>query len=247
MNLQNIISTAGNIVMLIAIISLTVSVFSTDRNARKERRSIFVQGMNLFSHSLVYRMVGGIGETMGKIKIVKKEEPQICEVEFLREQYETEGQYQVKMLMFGDNYTVAGDSYRTYLTPEAVKEIFDYIKWGEIDRENTAEQGGFLIGRYLYDPEKKWNIAIVETAIPARHARGSIGTLEIQNQDMLEMHQQLDMINNTRSEEDKFLVLGWFHTHPNTLDVFMSGTDRYTQRTFFFRRACPGDRTQSPS
>ena len=32
---------------------------------------------------------------MGKIKIVKKEEPQICEVEFLREQYETEGQYQV--------------------------------------------------------------------------------------------------------------------------------------------------------
>lgn len=170
---------------------------------------------------------------MGKIKIVKKEEPQICEVEFLREQYETEGQYQVKMLMFGDNYTVAGDSYRTYLTPEAVKEIFDYIKWGEIDRENTAEQGGFLIGRYLYDPEKKWNIAIVETAIPARHARGSIGTLEIQNQDMLEMHQQLDMINNTRSEEDKFLVLGWFHTHPNTLDVFMSGTDRYTQRTFF--------------
>ena len=47
MNLQNIISTAGNIVMLIAIISLTVSVFSTDRNARKERRSIFVQGMIL--------------------------------------------------------------------------------------------------------------------------------------------------------------------------------------------------------
>lgn len=170
---------------------------------------------------------------MGKIKIVKKEEPKICEVDFLREQYETDGQYQVKMLMFGDNYTVAEDSYRTYLTPEAVKKIFDYINWGKIDHKNTAEQGGFLIGRYIYDPEKELNIAIVETAIPARHARGSAGTLEIQNQDMLEMHQQLDMINGTRSEEDKLLVLGWFHTHPNTLDVFMSGTDRYTQRTFF--------------
>lgn len=170
---------------------------------------------------------------MGKIKIIKKEEPQICEVDFVREQYEKDGRYQTKMLMFDDNYMAAGDSYRTYLTPEAVKEIFDYITWGDLSSENAEEQGGFLIGRYLYDPEKDLNIAIVEMAIPAKHARGSIGTLEIQNQDMWEMHQQLDTINSTRSEEEKLLVLGWFHTHPNTLDVFMSGTDRYTQRTFF--------------
>lgn len=45
MNLQNVISIAGNIVMLIAVMSLAVSVFTKDRNTRKERRSIFIQGM----------------------------------------------------------------------------------------------------------------------------------------------------------------------------------------------------------
>jgi len=28
-------------------------------------------------------------------------------------------------------------------------------------------------------------------------------------------------------------VVGWFHTHPNSLPAFMSGTDRATQRSFF--------------
>lgn len=28
-------------------------------------------------------------------------------------------------------------------------------------------------------------------------------------------------------------VIGWFHTHPNSLDVFMSRTDMDTQRNFF--------------
>ena len=28
-------------------------------------------------------------------------------------------------------------------------------------------------------------------------------------------------------------VVGWYHTHPNGLDVFMSGTDRDTQRALF--------------
>lgn len=28
-------------------------------------------------------------------------------------------------------------------------------------------------------------------------------------------------------------VIGWYHTHPNNLGVFMSGTDQRTQATFF--------------
>ncbi|GGA51374.1 hypothetical protein GCM10010981_45960 [Dyella nitratireducens] len=33
--------------------------------------------------------------------------------------------------------------------------------------------------------------------------------------------------------ESKLLVVGWFHSHPN-LGAFFSGTDRKTQRDFFF-------------
>jgi len=28
-------------------------------------------------------------------------------------------------------------------------------------------------------------------------------------------------------------IIGWYHTHPNTLDVFMSGTDQNTQSRLF--------------
>ena len=32
--------------------------------------------------------------------------------------------------------------------------------------------------------------------------------------------------------DDKNVVIGWYHSHPN-LSAFFSSTDRYTQRNFF--------------
>lgn len=45
MNIQDIIAAAGMIVLVIALMSLAVSVFTKDKHIRKERRSIFMQGM----------------------------------------------------------------------------------------------------------------------------------------------------------------------------------------------------------
>lgn len=170
---------------------------------------------------------------MGKIKIIEVKEAPIPEVDFERGEYEKDGTYQTKMILFSDNYMAAENSYRVYVAPEAVKQIFDHISWGKNSRENCVEQGGFLIGRRMADQEKELNIIVVEQAVPASGAKGSSGTLYMTAEDMREMHRYLDRLNEGRAPENRLIKAGWFHTHPNSLDVYMSGTDRNTQKTLF--------------
>jgi proteasome lid subunit RPN8/RPN11 len=46
------------------------------------------------------------------------------------------------------------------------------------------------------------------------------------------MIDKLDLINED-NQEDELQVIGWYHTHPGRLSVFMSGTDLNTQSKMF--------------
>jgi len=165
---------------------------------------------------------------MGKTKIVRQEGPVVHETDYSREQYE--GADGVKMMLFADNYMSADASCDAYVMPETVKTIFDHTGWGRRTRENRVEQGGYLLGRFFEDPRKGKKIVLVEAAVPALDAKGSCGFLDMPKSDMLRMHQERYRMNAERGADEQLLVVGWFHTHPNSLDVFMSGTDRNTQQ-----------------
>lgn len=164
---------------------------------------------------------------MGRIQIVKEYEPEIGKIQYKDECFEK------KYVLMCDNDSAAENDYQVIALPEASEVMLEYIGWGIKMPENRVEQGGFLVGRNCYDEEKKRNFCIVERVLPARGAVGSPGFLEMSHEDTKEMYRELDEINALYPEKEKKDVIGWFHTHPNSLDVFMSGTDRVTQGSLF--------------
>jgi len=117
--------------------------------------------------------------------------------------------------------------YELYLTMSAFSTIKNHIWWGSNTYKNTVEQGGILLGHAYRNPDTSVVYAIAEQAIPGRLARGSAGYLEVTHETWKEM---LDDMDNLHTE---LQLIGWYHTHPNNLDVFMSGTDRTTQQRLF--------------
>lgn len=164
---------------------------------------------------------------MGRIRIVKEYQPEIQNIQYNEEDFEK------KYVLICDNYSSAEDDYQMIVLPEASEVMLEYIGWGIKTPENRVEQGGFLVGRNCYDEEKKRNFCIVERVLPARGAVGSPGFLEMSHEDTREMYRELDEINALHPEKEKRYVVGWFHTHPNLLDVYMSGTIFDSLNTMF--------------
>lgn len=124
-------------------------------------------------------------------------------------------------------------SHELYISDSAFKsQIFDHISWGKRTDDNVVEQGGILLGATYHDEIKNLTYGVVEQAIPGFGAVGSPGYLSMGHETWREMLSQVDEIID-RFPEKKFQVIGWYHTHPNSLSVFMSGTDVNTQRRFF--------------
>lgn len=124
-----------------------------------------------------------------------------------------------------------------YISDDAKNTIFNHINWSKNSNENSVEQGGLLIGHsYIYhdtgDPEESKNIGFVEHAIPAVTAKGSMSYLEFDHKTWKLMMDELDRIND-KNENHEFQVIGWYHTHPGRLSVYMSGTDLNTQKKMF--------------
>lgn len=117
--------------------------------------------------------------------------------------------------------------YEFYLTMNAFEVIRKHIGWGQHTHENRVEQGGILLGHAFRNPDTGVVYAIAEQAIPGRLAIGSPGYLEVTHETWKEMLDQVDRLGT------QLQVIGWYHTHPNSLDVFMSGTDRTTQQRLF--------------
>ncbi|MDP9120422.1 MAG: hypothetical protein M3O15_03495 [Acidobacteriota bacterium] len=121
--------------------------------------------------------------------------------------------------------------YHLTVVAAASRTLFDEIGWGLTTRGNQVEQGGLLLGQVFEDHERDLIYALVRDVAPARLARGSSTHLQFSTQAWKEMLDSIDRKQERSSNPLK--VIGWYHTHPLHLDVFMSGTDQDTQRLLF--------------
>lgn len=119
-----------------------------------------------------------------------------------------------------------------YIKPAAKKQIFDHIQWGHLKATNKSEQGGILLGKVFRDKKSENVVGVVEEVVEADSARGSATYLEIDHETWHQMIKRADALLEHEHLSD-LQIIGWYHTHPNSLDVFMSGTDKNTQRLHF--------------
>ena len=119
-----------------------------------------------------------------------------------------------------------------YIMPAAREQIFEHIGWGLDKDENRNEQGGVLLGKVFQDVNNNNICGVVERVVEANTARGSATYLEINHETWHQMIKQVDCLLDHEMYKD-LQIVGWYHTHPNRLDVFMSGTDMNTQRLHF--------------
>lgn len=114
------------------------------------------------------------------------------------------------------------------IMPESADTITDHISWGKNTSDNMYEQGGIIIGR-VYRISKDVIVGIAEAAIPAETNSANPAYLKMDTDAWSKMLDTYD----ERYKCNGLLVVGWYHTHPNSLSVFMSSTDQATQRAFF--------------
>lgn len=126
----------------------------------------------------------------------------------------------------------AGTSrYHLYISGSASQALFDHIGWGTNTAENAVEQGGWLLGRVFRDRDRKLIWGSVHRVVPAELARGSSTHLHFPSEAWKAMLDCLDDLEDRSTNSAR--VIGWYHTHPGALDVFMSGIDRETQGQLF--------------
>lgn len=124
------------------------------------------------------------------------------------------------------------EDYILLITRTAQKDIFDFIHWGDHKTGiNKVEQGGLLAGSYFFSPSSGKRICIVERAFPVDTAIGTPSYWEASAEDWHKTFAAMDRYSRETGRE--LFSLGWFHTHPNLLATFMSGTDRRTQMEVF--------------
>lgn len=117
-----------------------------------------------------------------------------------------------------------------FISNNAQNRMENFVNWGEVTRFNSVERGGILLGKAYRCGNEIYNS--VEDVLLA-NATGTAAFVEFTPQNWEEMQGQLTRLNIGRSDDDKLNIVGWWHTHPNELDVFMSGTDRETQEKNF--------------
>lgn len=144
-----------------------------------------------------------------------------------------------RRIILSDNFYSADKKHKLIVKKNAAKEIFKCIEWDVGKRlDIRVEQCGVLLGKRFYDLTKDIHFVIVSKAIVSENADGSSAFLEITLECLQTIHDKIDAYNYESGEE--VVIVGWFYTHLNMLPVFMSGTDRNTQRLFF-----NGDNTYS--
>ena len=121
---------------------------------------------------------------------------------------------------------------RRYLifTKESWGELQGSIDWGMHTHRNRVEQGGVLLGRAYKYKNEIYNF--VKRVILA-DTKGSPAFVEFSNKTWAQMQDELSRINEKLGTSEQIFITGWFHTHPNGLSVFMSGTDQNTQQLNF--------------
>lgn len=112
----------------------------------------------------------------------------------------------------------------------SIEKLKTALDWGRKTVKNQVEQGGILLGNAgLY---QGIIYCFVENILLAK-TNGMPAFVEFTQEMWRDMQNELVILNEQRKQDDKLIILGWFHTHPNNLSVFMSGTDMETQRLNF--------------
>ncbi len=119
-----------------------------------------------------------------------------------------------------------------YVLREALAAIKDHIGWGRSTGANGVEQGGLLIGHVFRDANTDESFAVVKRILEARSAESTSVSIEMNHATWLDLLNRFDGLA-LAEHRSPWRIVGWYHTHPNSLPVFMSGTDRRTQRDFF--------------
>jgi proteasome lid subunit RPN8/RPN11 len=109
------------------------------------------------------------------------------------------------------------EKYRIYWVGGNLKRISD-------------EQAGMIYGTRYKDSISGLRWMIINEVDPDYRASGTSASVQFRPNKKL---QDLLNSNSQPGMEDYYYTLGWFHTHPNNLPVFMSSTDRYTHRLYF--------------
>ncbi len=130
-----------------------------------------------------------------------------------------------------DNYKEANPAYLLYILKDAANAILSYIEWDKHTEHNHTEVCGFMIGHHYFDADKDIYYTEVESVITVPIDMSTEVYLQLSTDSMFAIEQALDEYNAEHGTDCKFV--GWFHTHPNSLPVFMSSTDLITQSRYF--------------
>ena len=117
-----------------------------------------------------------------------------------------------------------------YIKPQARENLLTHIGWERITDNNINEQGGLLIGNVYKDSQNQLVFGIVDAIVEAEYTSSNSIHLNMTHQTWNTMLGNADKLIR---ENGNMKVIGWYHTHPNNLDVFMSGTDLATQKRLF--------------
>jgi proteasome lid subunit RPN8/RPN11 len=127
--------------------------------------------------------------------------------------------------------TRRAETYGLVVRAPASLEIANHIGWGGETDGNQSEQGGLLLGRVWRHPSESWHLGVVDRAVPGLMASGSMSYLHFSHGAWKAMLDEIDRLRE--AGETSGQVIGWYHTHPRHLRVFMSGTDLATQKRLF--------------
>lgn len=126
-------------------------------------------------------------------------------------------------------------------SPAATKVCWDTIGWLRTDfPENRNEQGGIMVGRYFRDSCGVPIRAEVYTFLKANTSHRFPGYIEWDAMEEIRLQAAFFEMKEHLSKSDPILaeelaIIGWWHTHPNNLPVFMSETDMETQRLKYYK------------
>lgn len=121
--------------------------------------------------------------------------------------------------------------YETYLSVSAMDTIHAHVNWGTQSYVGLAEQGGILVGQAFREPSGH-GYSLVTRAIAGALGDGSMTYLKMGHSCWHQMLSELDTLREA-SPNETLEIMGWYHTHPGNLGVFMSGTDMRTQQLLF--------------
>lgn len=141
------------------------------------------------------------------------------------------GKIEAHGYMVNENWA-ADEGCLLLMTETARREMFEFIQWKNLKtQDNRNEQGGLMAGIHCSVPGYEGKVCIVQHVFPLHEARSTTGYLDASAADWSKAYARMDQLSAQLGE--RLEPLGWFHTHPNDLPTFMSGTDRFTQGKVF--------------